>query len=53
MDKIINVDNLEDKFEKYRPQTPVEKLELRSRQWSFNQSPKNYWEEKGKIKTKR
>ena len=49
MDKIISaVDNLEDKFEKYRPQTPVEKLELRYLDSGpFNQSPKSYWEEKG------
>lgn len=48
MDKIISaVDNLEDKFEKYRPQTPVEKLELRYLDSGpFNQSPKDYWEEK-------
>jgi len=52
MDKIMSVvNNLENKFEKYRPQTPVEKLELRYLDSGpFNQSPKAYWEEKeGKL----
>ena len=52
MDNIMAaVNNLDNKFEKYRPQTPVEKLELRSLDSGpFNQSPKDYWEEKeGKI----
>ena len=49
MDKIMAaIDGLEDKFEKYRPETPVEKLELRYLDSGpFNQSPKQYWEEKG------
>ena len=53
MDKIISsVDQLEKKLEKYRPQTPQEKLELRYLDSGpFNQKPHDYWEEKqGKLK---
>lgn len=48
MDKVMSsINNLEDKIEEYRPQTPEEKLELRYLDSGpFNQSPKKYWEEK-------
>jgi len=53
MDKMMSsINQLEDKIEKYRPQTPEEKLELRYLDSGpFNQSPKKYWEEKkGEMK---
>ena len=48
MDKVMSsINQLEDKIEEYRPQTPEEKLELRYLDSGpFNQSPKKYWEEK-------
>ena len=48
MDKMMSsINQLEDKIEEYRPQTPEEKLELRYLDSGpFNQSPKKYWEEK-------
>ena len=48
MDKIVSsVNKLEDKIEKYRPQTPQEKLELRYLDSGpFNQKLGDYWEEK-------
>ena len=48
MDKVMSsINQLEDKIEEYRPQTPEEKLELRYLDSvPFSQSPKKYWEEK-------
>ncbi len=48
MDSIVSsVQELETKFEKYRPQTQQEKLELRYLDSGpFNQKPADYWEEK-------
>lgn len=53
MDKVMaSINDLENKIEEYRPQTPEEKLELRYLDSGpFNQSPKKYWEEKkGELK---
>jgi hypothetical protein len=53
MDKIMSsVNQLEKKLEKYKPQTPQEKLELRYLDSGpFNQRPHQYWEEKqGELK---
>ncbi len=48
MDNITQAfDKLEQKFEETRPQTPVEKLELRYLDSGpFNQKPSDYWKEK-------